>query len=191
MNNKNSIIKLAISVVMIVFGILILLGQLNIPNVSAKLAEWYLLLILAIISIALICAIVKKAPYWYITAFTLAGLYLALSITIHIKDLSFANLFMVIPMAFGVGIMVAKIICAWKVKAMLIGFLIAISSAFILAGTILEVSEYILPIFGIFVGIILFIFTVKKLIVKKDISSNQDQHVTLSIKDIDSQENEK
>lgn len=185
MNNKNYIIKLAVSIVMIVFGIIILLGQLDIGILSEIFAEWYLLCLLAFISIALICAIVKKAPYWYITAFTLSGIYLAVSITLHIESLDFSNMFMTVPLAFGVGIMVAKIACEWKAKAMLVGFIISIASAFILSGTILKVSKYTLPAFFIFVGVIVFIYTLKKLLSKKNLASDENSYVTLKSNDSD------
>lgn len=177
MKDKNKILKIVISVLTIVFGVLLLLDQLNVKYIDEFFTPWYLILILYFVGYLLAYAIVKKAPIFYILAMTLAGIYLVIAISSKVESITYTKVLFVIPLFFGLGCIMADLICKWSSKAMRLGFVSTIASGIILVSAILGVWKIVIPIVIVLVGIAYMIFAIfdaqKSSIVKSD-----DHYVT-------------
>ena len=62
MKNKDNVLKMTLSILMIVFGVLLLLDQLDVKFIDDFFMPWYTILVLFIAAALLSFAIVKKAP---------------------------------------------------------------------------------------------------------------------------------
>ena len=73
MKNKDNVLKMTLSILMIVFGVLLLLDQLDVKFIDDFFTPWYTILILFIAAALLSFAIVKKAPLIYVLSMFFAG----------------------------------------------------------------------------------------------------------------------
>ena len=78
MKNKDSILKFVISILLVIFGVLLLLDQLNVPFIDDFFTPWYTIVLLFFAACLLAYAIVKKAPVFYILSMLIAGIYLVI-----------------------------------------------------------------------------------------------------------------
>ena len=193
MKNKDSILKFVISILLVIFGVLLLLDQLNVPFIDDFFTPWYTIVLLFFAACLLAYAIVKKAPVFYILSMLIAGIYLVISINAKIEEMAVGKFIAIIPLFVGIGTVIADKICKWSPKAMRFGIVLSIASAVILVSTILDVWKYVIPIVIILIGIAYIIFGV--FAIKHDTKRVEDDHyVTYEPKDkvdeVEKQENQ-
>lgn len=193
MKNKDSILKFVISILLVIFGVLLLLDQLNVPFIDDFFTPWYTIVLLFFAACLLAYAIVKKAPVFYILSMLIAGIYLVISINAKIEEKAVGKFIAIIPLFVGIGTVIADKICKWSPKAMRFGIVLSIASAVILVSTILDVWKYVIPIVIILIGIAYIIFGV--FAIKHDTKKVEDDHyVTYEPKDkvdeVENQENQ-
>ncbi len=193
MKNKDSILKFVISILLVIFGVLLLLDQLNVPFIDDFFTPWYTIVLLFFAACLLAYAIVKKAPVFYILSMLIAGIYLVISINAKIEGMAVGKFIAIIPLFVGIGTVIADKICKWSPKAMRFGIVLSIASAVILVSTILDVWKYVIPIVIILIGIAYIIFGV--FAIKHDTKKVEDDHyVTYEPKDkvdeVEKQENQ-
>ncbi len=193
MKNKDSILKFVISILLVIFGVLLLLDQLNVPFIDDFFTPWYTIVLLFFAACLLAYAIVKKAPVFYILSMLIAGIYLVISINAKIEEMAVGKFIAIIPLFVGIGTVIADKICKWSPKAMRFGIVLSIASAVILVSTILDVWKYVIPIVIILIGIAYIIFGV--FAIKHDTKKVEDDHyVTYEPKDkvdeVEKQENQ-
>lgn len=182
MKNKDSILKFVISILLVIFGVLLLLDQLNVPFIDDFFTPWYTIVLLFFAACLLAYAIVKKAPVFYILSMLIAGIYLVISINAKIEEMAVGKFIAIIPLFVGIGTVIADKICKWSPKAMRFGIVLSIASAVILVSTILDVLKYVIPIVIILIGIAYIIFGV--FAIKHDTKKVEDDHyVTYEPKD--------
>lgn len=174
MKNKDTVLKIAISALLVVFGVLLLLDQLNVPFIDDLFAPWYTIIILFVASCALAYAICKKSPIFYILSMLFAGIFLVISIETKVNDLSIGKILMIIPLFIGIGIVLADKICKWSPKAMRFGLVLTTSSAIVLVSTILNVWRYVIPVVIILIGIAYMIFSFVS--IKQETNVKDDNH---------------
>ncbi len=180
MKNKDNVLKLVISILMVVFGLLLLLDQLDIKYIDDFFTPWYTIVILFVTACLLTYAIVKKAPIIYVLSMLLAGIYLVISISTKVENLGVGKIIAIIPLFIGIGIVIADKICKWSPKAMRFGLITTVASAIVLVSTILDVWRYVIPAVVIMIGIayILFgLFAIKQ--ESKSQKENNDHYVTI------------
>ncbi len=193
MKNKDSILKFVISILLVIFGVLLLLDQLNVPFIDDFFTPWYTIVLLFFAACLLAYAIVKKAPVFYILSMLIAGIYLVISINAKIEEMAVGKFIAIIPLFVGIGTVIADKICKWSPKARRFGIVLSIASAVILVSTILDVWKYVIPIVIILIGIAYIIFGV--FAIKHDTKKVEDDHyVTYEPKDkvdeVEKQENQ-
>ncbi len=182
MKNKDSILKFVISILLVIFGVLLLLDQLNVPFIDDFFTPWYTIVLLFFAACLLAYAIVKKAPVFYILSMLIAGIYLVISINAKIEEMAVGKFIAIIPLFVGIGTVIADKICKWSPKAMRFVIVLSIASAVILVSTILDVWKYVIPIVIILIGIAYIIFGV--FAIKHDTKKVEDDHyVTYEPKD--------
>lgn len=174
MKNKDNILKLALSVLMVVFGAILLLDQLNVKYIDEFFTPWYTIVILFVACCLLAYAIVKKAPFFYILSMLFASIYLVISINFKVKDLNVGKIIAIIPLFIGIGIVLADKVCKWSPKAMRFGLVTTIASAIVLVSTILDVWKYVIPIVVILIGVAYIIFGV--VAIKQESKVENDDH---------------
>lgn len=160
MKNKDNVLKMTLSILMIVFGVLLLLDQLDVKFIDDFFTPWYTILILFIAAALLSFAIVKKAPLIYVLSMFFAGLYLVISISGKLPDLAVGKIIMIIPLFIGLGFVIADKVCKWSPKAMRFGLVTTVASAIILVSTILEVWRYVIPAVIVLIGIAYLLFSI-------------------------------
>lgn len=193
--SKDNILKLTLSILLIVFGLILLLDQLDLPSLAGFddfFTPWYTIVILFFSACALAYAIIKKAPIMYIIAMFFAGIYLVVAIEAKVETFNNANVWKIIaiiPLFCGIGLVLADKICKWSPKASRFGFVVAIASAIVLVSTILNSWRYIIPSVIIMIGITYFIFELLSL---KDKSKKveDDHYVTYTPKEENTAEKE-
>ncbi len=184
MKNKDNVLKLVLSVLLVVFGLLLLLDQMDVKFVDDFFTPWYTIIILFVASCLLSYAIVKKAPIFYIFAMFFAGLFLVVSLDTKIKDLNVGRIIAIIPLFIGIGIVIADKICKWSPKAMRLGIVMTVASSIVLISTILDVWKYVIPAVIIMIGIAYILFGLIAL--KHENKKVEDDHyVTYEPKDKD------
>lgn len=182
MKNRDSILKLVISVLLVIFGILLLLDQLNVPFIDDFFTPWYTIVLLFFAACLLAYGIVKKAPIFYILSMLIAGIYLVTSISAKVEDMAVGKFIAIIPLFVGIGTIMADKICKWSPKATRFGIVLTIASAVVLVSTILDVWKYVIPVVIILIGIAYIIFGV--FAIKQDTKKVEDDHyVTYEPKD--------
>lgn len=182
MKNRDSILKLVISVLLVVFGVLLLLDQLNVPFIDDFFTPWYTIILLFTAACLLAYGIVKKAPIFYILAMLFAGIYLVISINAKVTDMAVGKFIAIIPLFVGIGTILADKICKWSPKATRFGIVLTIASAVVLVSTILDVWKFMIPIVIILIGIAYIIFNM--FAIKQDTKKVDDDHyVTYEPKD--------
>ncbi len=157
---KNKVLKMTLSILMIVFGVLLLLDQLDVKFIDDFFMPWYTILVLFIAAALLSFAIVKKAPIIYVLSMFFAGLYLVISISGKLPDLAVGKIIMIIPLFIGLGFVIADKVCKWSPKAMRFGLVTTVASAIILVSTILDVWRYVIPAVIILIGIAYLLFSI-------------------------------
>lgn len=185
MKNKDYVLKLVISILMVVFGVFLLLDQLDVKYIDDFFTPWYTLVILFVTACLLAYAICKKAPIVYILAMVFAGIYLVVSISAKVEHLGVGKIIMIIPLFIGIGIVMADKICKWSPKAMRFGLVVTIASATVLVSTILEVWKFVIPIVVILVGVAYIIFNLMSIKEKVEVKDEDDHYVTYEPKDIE------
>ncbi len=160
MKNKDNVLKMTLSILMIVFGVLLLLDQLDVKFIDDFFMPWYTILVLFIAAALLSFAIVKKAPIIYVLSMFFAGLYLVISISGKLPDLAVGKIIMIIPLFIGLGFVIADKVCKWSPKAMRFGLVTTVASAIILVSTILDVWRYVIPAVIILIGIAYLLFSI-------------------------------
>ncbi len=160
MKNKDNVLKMTLSILMIVFGVLLLLDQLDVKFIDDFFMPWYTILVLFIAAALLSFAIVKKAPIIYVLSMFFAGLYLVISISGKLPDLAVGKIIMIIPLFIGLGFVIADKVCKWSPKAMRFGLVTTVASAIILVSTILEVWRYVIPVVIVLIGIAYLLFSI-------------------------------
>lgn len=190
MKNKDNVLKIVISALFVVFGLLLLLDQLNLPFIDDLFTPWYTIVILFVASCLLAYAICKKSPIFYILSMFFAGIYLVISIDAKVENLAIGKIIMIIPLFIGLGIILADRICKWSPKAMRFGLVVAVSSATILVSTILNVWKYVIPVVVILIGVSYMMFSLFS--IKKEVDVKDDDHyVTYDSNKNGNAENEK
>ena len=160
MKNKDNVLKMTLSILMIVFGVLLLLDQLDVKFIDDFFTPWYTILVLFIAAALLSFAIVKKAPIIYVLSMFFAGLYLVISISGKLPDLAVGKIIMIIPLFIGLGFVIADKVCKWSPKAMRFGLVTTVASAIILVSTILDVWRYVIPVVIVLIGIAYLLFSI-------------------------------
>ncbi len=160
MKNKDNVLKMTLSILMIVFGVLLLLDQLDVKFIDDFFMPWYTILVLFIAAALLSFAIVKKAPIIYVLSMFFAGLYLVISISGKLPNLAVGKIIMIIPLFIGLGFVIADKVCKWSPKAMRFGLVTTVASAIILVSTILDVWRYVIPAVIILIGIAYLLFSI-------------------------------
>ncbi len=160
MKNKDNVLKMTLSILMIVFGVLLLLDQLDVKFIDDFFMPWYTILVLFIAAALLSFAIVKKAPIIYVLSMFFAGLYLVISISGKLPDLAVGKIIMIIPLFIGLGFVIADKVCKWSPKAMRFGLVTTVASAIILVSTILDVWRYVIPVVIVLIGIAYLLFSI-------------------------------
>ena len=160
MKNKDNVLKMTLSILMIVFGVLLLLDQLDVKFIDDFFMPWYTILVLFIAAALLSFAIVKKAPIIYVLSMCFAGLYLVISISGKLPDLAVGKIIMIIPLFIGLGFVIADKVCKWSPKAMRFGLVTTVASAIILVSTILDVWRYVIPVVIVLIGIAYLLFSI-------------------------------
>lgn len=160
MKNKDNVLKMTLSILMIVFGVLLLLDQLDVKFIDDFFMPWYTILVLFIAAALLSFAIVKEAPIIYVLSMFFAGLYLVISISGKLPDLAVGKIIMIIPLFIGLGFVIADKVCKWSPKAMRFGLVTTVASAIILVSTILDVWRYVIPAVIILIGIAYLLFSI-------------------------------
>jgi len=160
MKNKDNVLKMTLSILMIVFGVLLLLDQLDVKFIDDFFMPWYTILVLFIAAALLSFAIVKKAPIIYVLSMFFAGLYLVISISGKLPDLAVGKIIMIIPLFIGLGFVIADKVCKWSPKAMRLGLVTTVASAIILVSTILDVWRYVIPVVIVLIGIAYLLFSI-------------------------------
>ncbi len=160
MKNKDNVLKMTLSILMIVFGVLLLLDQLDVKFIDDFFTPWYTILVLFIAAALLSFAIVKKAPIIYVLSMFFAGLYLIISISGKLPDLAVGKIIMIIPLFIGLGFVIADKVCKWSPKAMRFGLVTTVASAIILVSTILDVWRYVIPAVIVLIGIAYLLFSI-------------------------------
>ncbi len=160
MKYKDNVLKMTLSILMIVFGVLLLLDQLDVKFIDDFFMPWYTILVLFIAAALLSFAIVKKAPIIYVLSMFFAGLYLVISISGKLPDLAVGKIIMIIPLFIGLGFVIADKVCKWSPKAMRFGLVTTVASAIILVSTILDVWRYVIPVVIVLIGIAYLLFSI-------------------------------
>ena len=160
MKNKDNVLKMTLSILMIVFGVLLLLDQLDVKFIDDFFMPWYTILVLFIAAALLSFAIVKKAPIIYVLSMFFAGLYLVISISGKLPDLAVCKIIMIIPLFIGLGFVIADKVCKWSPKAMRFGLVTTVASAIILVSTILDVWRYVIPVVIVLIGFAYLLFSI-------------------------------
>lgn len=160
MKNKDNVLKMTLSILMIVFGVLLLLDQLDVKFIDDFFMPWYTILVLFIAAALLSFAIVKKAPIIYVLSMFFAGLYLVISISGKLPDLAVGKIIMIIPLFIGLGFVIADKVCKWSPKAMRFGLVTTVASAIILVSTILDVWRYVIPVVIVLIGFAYLLFSI-------------------------------
>ena len=160
MKNKDNVLKMTLSILMIVFGVLLLLDQLDVKFIDDFFMPWYTILFLFIAAALLSFAIVKKAPIIYVLSMFFAGLYLVISISGKLPDLAVGKIIMIIPLFIGLGFVIADKVCKWSPKAMRFGLVTTVASAIILVSTILDVWRYVIPVVIVLIGFAYLLFSI-------------------------------
>lgn len=160
MKNKDNVLKMTLSILMIVFGVLLLLDQLDVKFIDDFFMPWYTILVLFIAAALLSFAIVKKTPIIYVLSMFFAGLYLVISISGKLPDLAVGKIIMIIPLFIGLGFVIADKVCKWSPKAMRFGLVTTVASAIILVSTILDVWRYVIPVVIVLIGIAYLLFSI-------------------------------
>lgn len=190
MKNKDNVLKLVLSILMVIFGLLLLLDQLDVKYVDDFFAPWYTIVILFFTACLLAYAIVKKAPIIYVLSMLLAGIYLVVSISFKVENLPVGKIIVIIPLFFGIGIVIADKVCKWSPKAMRFGLIVIVSSAIVLVSTILDVWKYVIPAVIMLIGIAYIIFGL--FAIKQDSKVKDDDHyVTYTTKEEKEEKTEK
>lgn len=185
MKNKDNVLKMTLSILMIVFGVLLLLDQLDVKFIDDFFTPWYTILVLFIAAALLSFAIVKKAPIIYVLSMFFAGLYLIISISGKLPDLAVGKIIMIIPLFIGLGFVIADKVCKWSPKAMRFGLVTTVASAIILVSTILEVWRYVIPAVIVLIGIAYLLFSI--FAVKQETKTKKNNYyVTYEPKDAES-----
>ena len=160
MKNKDNVLKMTLSILMIVFGVLLLLDQLDVKFIDDFFMPWYTILVLFIAAALLSFAIVKKAPIIYVLSMFFAGLYLVISISGKLPDLAVGKIIRIIPLFIGLGFVIADKVCKWSPKAMRFGLVTTVASAIILVSTILDVWRYVIPVVIVLIGFAYLLFSI-------------------------------
>ena len=160
MKNKDNVLKMTLSILMIVFGVLLLLDQLDVKFIDDFFMPWCTILVLFIAAALLSFAIVKKAPIIYVLSMFFAGLYLVISISGKLPDLAVGKIIMIIPLFIGLGFVIADKVCKWSPKAMRFGLVTTVASAIILVSTILDVWRYVIPVVIVLIGFAYLLFSI-------------------------------
>lgn len=180
MKDKDRVLKIVLSTLLIISGVLLLLDQLRVKYIDEYFTPWYLVVILFFIGCLFAYAIIRKAPVFYVLAMLLAGIYLVISL--HFKGVNYTKVLFIIPLFIGLGFIMADMICKWSAKALRFGFVVTVASGIILVSSILDVWRIVIPIVLILVGIAYVIFAVldaKRASVKKE----DDHYVTYQTKE--------
>ncbi len=190
MKNKDNVLKMTLSILLIVFGVLLLLDQLDVKFIDDFFTPWYTILVLFIAAALLSFAIVKKAPIIYVLSMFFAGMYLVISISGKLPDLAVGKIIMIIPLFIGLGFVIADKVCKWSPKAMRFGLVTTVASAIILVSTILKVWRYVIPAVIILIGIAYLLFSI--FAVKQETKTKkQNYYVTYEPKDAEANVAEK
>lgn len=177
MKDKDKVLKIVISILTIVFGVLLLLDQLEIKYINEFFEPWWLILILYFVGWLFAHAIVKKAPVFYIFAMTLAGIYLVIAIHFKVESINYTKILFIIPLFFGLGCIIADVVCKWMLKARRFGLVTTIASTLILISVILGVWKIVIPVVVILIGIAYMAFSIFDA-QKSSVVENDDHYVT-------------
>lgn len=179
MNIKDKVFSFVFSALVVVFGVFLLLDQLDIPFIDEFFTPWYTIIFLFLACVFLALGIIKKAPIHYVLSMFFASLYLVISLTIKVEGLTFWKIMFIIPMFVGIGVIIGDLVCKWTNKALRIGLIITMFSAIILVSSILDVWTIIVPVVIILFGVVVFILTMIDL--RKDVKRQEyddDRFVT-------------
>ena len=180
MKIKDKVLSLSLAIILVVSGVILLLDQLNVKYIDEFFTPWYLIVVLYLIASSLAIAISKKSPIFYIFTFLLSGIYLCISICTKSVVDSVYDVIFIVPLFFGIGFIVADVVCKWSIKALRFGFVLLVSSAIILISTILNVWTIVIPSVIILIGFsyILFAIMDMKKSAKKEQSTDHYVEVT-------------
>ena len=189
MNIKDKVFSFVFGSLVVVFGIFLLLDQLDIPFIDEFFNPWYTIIFLFLACMFLSLGIIKKAPIHYVLSMFFASLYLVISLTAKVEGLTFWKIMFIIPMFVGIGVIIGDLVCKWTSKALRIGLIITMFSAIILVSSILDVWTLIVPIVIILFGLVVFILTMIDLrrAVKRQ-EYDEDRYVTPTKKVLDNKE---
>lgn len=189
MKIKDCALQLTISILLVVFGVLLLLDQLNVPFIDEFFTPWYLITILFCAAVLLAVAIIKKAPIHYVFSFMLAGVYLLIALPAKVPELSITKILFILPLFVGLGMILGDLTCKRSPKAMRWGLVLTICSCIILVSVLLDVWKIVIPVVVVFFGIVCVLFTIMNLNhVSKKSDNHDDAYVTPS--KIKSEENQ-
>lgn len=194
-NDKDIILKLTLSVLLVFFGVILLIDQLDVANnpfvtfIDDLFAPWYTIIILFIASCLLAYAIIKKAPIIYVLSMLFAGIFLVISLSNKVKTEYIGAIIFIVPMFIGIGFILADRICKWSPKILRFGVVLTMASAVVLVSVVLDAWKYVIPIVVILIGIAYMIFEIFAL-KQKNIEKPDDHYVTYTPKNVPSAENE-
>lgn len=177
--DRDNVLKLTISVLLVVFGIILLIDQLDNGNpfvqfVDDLFSPWFTIVILFIAACLLAHAIIKKAPIMYVLSMFFAGLFLMISVGNKVESKYVGAAIFILPMFVGIGLVLADRICKWSPKVLRFGVVLTVASVVVMVSVILEVWRYVIPIVVVLIGIAYFIFGLFAM--KQDIVEEKDDH---------------
>lgn len=185
--DKDIVLKLTISVLLVFFGIVLLIDQLDNGNpfvqfVDDLFAPWYTIVLLFVAACLLSYAIIKKAPIMYVLSMFFAGLFLTISVGVKVDAKYLGAVIFIVPMLVGIGFVIADRVCKWSPKILRFGVVLTVASVVVLISVILEVWKYVIPIVIVLIGIAYFIFELFAL-KQENVEQPDDHYVTYEPKE--------
>lgn len=178
MDFKKTALKICFALLVVAMGIIFLLDGLNVC-LDGAMKYWYLSVIALFAAMSLAMAVVRKAPLYYIFAFTLLGLFLALELPLSVIGLGYSKTWPLITMFMGTGIMVSQVVGSGVRFSFKGGMILATISAVVLAGLITDTIMLVIPLILIVSGIIGAIYSYIRGVNKR--KKDDDIYVTPSV----------
>lgn len=150
MKKKNVALHISTAIITIVWGLVYLLSGVQAAPVEI-LNYWYEALTVFVAAICIAVAVTKKAPLYFLFAFSLGGLFLYLILSRYSNDFSLWW-----PLLFagtGCGLFACEIFGKGKFKWKKTGFIFVLFSVILLVGTLTQTIEICLPVCIILSGL--------------------------------------